>query len=103
MGERKLPDKAIDIIDEVGAAQMLVPAEKRKTVIEESDIEGVVSAIAKIPAATMTKDDKKALQNLERDLKTMVYDQDLAIDTLCDSIKLARAGLRDPEKPIGSY
>ncbi len=103
MGERKLPDKAIDIIDEVGAAQMLVPEEKRKTVIDEKDIEGVVSAIAKIPAASMTKDDKKALKNLERDLKTMVYDQDLAIDTLCDSIKLARAGLRDPEKPIGSY
>jgi len=103
MGDRKLPDKAIDIIDEVGAAQMLVPADKRKTKIDEKDIEGVVSAIAKIPAASMTKDDKKALKNLERDLKTMVYDQDVAIDTLCDSIKLARAGLREPEKPIGSY
>ncbi|MFK7839856.1 MAG: ATP-dependent Clp protease ATP-binding subunit ClpA [Bdellovibrionales bacterium] len=103
MGERKLPDKAIDIIDEVGAAQMLVPAEQRKTTIDEADIEGVVAAIARIPAASMTKDDKAALKNLERDLKTMVYDQDIAIDTLCDSIKLARAGLRDPEKPIGSY
>jgi ATP-dependent Clp protease ATP-binding subunit ClpA len=103
MGDRKLPDKAIDIIDEVGAAQMLVPADKRKSVIDEKDIEGVVAAIAKIPAATMTKDDKKALKNLERDLKTMVYDQDKAIDVLCDSIKLARAGLREPEKPIGSY
>ncbi len=103
MGERKLPDKAIDIIDEVGAAQMLVPEDQRKKTIDEKDIEGVVSAIAKIPAATMTKDDKKALKNLERDLKTMVYDQDLAIDTLVDSIKMARAGLRDPEKPIGSY
>ena len=103
MGERKLPDKAIDIIDEVGAAQMLVPADKRKTVIDEKDIEGVVAAIARIPAASMTKDDKAALKNLERDLKTMVYDQDLAIDTLCDSIKLARAGLREAEKPIGSY
>ncbi|MGB0719544.1 MAG: ATP-dependent Clp protease ATP-binding subunit ClpA [Bdellovibrionales bacterium] len=103
MGERKLPDKAIDIIDEVGAAQMLVPADQRKKIIDEKDIEGVVSAIARIPAATMTKDDKKALQNLERDLKTMVYDQDKAIDVLVDSIKMARAGLRDPEKPIGSY
>lgn len=103
MGERKLPDKAIDIIDEVGAAQMLVPKEQRKTTITEHDIEGVVAAIARIPAASMTKDDKAALKNLERDLKTMVYDQDIAIDTLCDSIKLARAGLREPEKPIGSY
>lgn len=103
MGERKLPDKAIDIIDEVGAAQMLVPKEKRKTTITEKDIEGVVAMIARIPAASMTKDDKKALKTLERDLKTMVYDQDVAIDTLCDSIKLARAGLREPEKPIGSY
>ena len=103
MGDRKLPDKAIDIIDEVGAAQMLVPADKRKKIIDEQDIEGVVSAIAKIPAATMTKDDKQALRNLERDLKTMVYDQDKAIDVLGDSIKMARAGLRDTEKPIGSY
>ena len=81
---------------------MLVPAEKRKKTIDEKDIEGVVAAIARIPAASMTKDDKKALKNLERDLKTMVYDQDLAIDTLCDSIKLARAGLRDAEKPSTS-
>ncbi|HBR68151.1 MAG TPA: ATP-dependent Clp protease ATP-binding subunit ClpA [Rhodospirillaceae bacterium] len=103
IGDRKLPDKAIDIIDEVGAAQMLVPAEKRKKIIDVKDIEGVVAAIARIPAQTMTKDDKTALQNLERDLKTMVYDQDKAIDVLCDSIKMARAGLRDGEKPIGSY
>lgn len=103
MGDRKLPDKAIDIIDEVGAAQMLVPEDKRKKTIDEADIEGVVAAIARIPAASMTKDDKAALQNLERDLKTMVYDQDKAIDVLGDSIKMARAGLRDAEKPIGSY
>ena len=103
IGDRKLPDKAIDIIDEVGAAQMLVPEDKRKKIINEKDIEGVVAAIARIPAATMTKDDRTALQNLERDLKTMVYDQDKAIDTLSDSIKMARAGLRDPEKPIGCY
>lgn len=103
MGERKLPDKAIDIIDEVGAAQMLVPADQRKKTIDEADIEGVVAAIARIPAASMTKDDKKALKTLERDLKTMVYDQDKAIDVLGDSIKMARAGLRDNEKPIGSY
>ena len=103
IGDRKLPDKAIDIIDEVGAAQMLVPADQRKTVIERDDIEGVVAAIARIPAATMSKDDRESLQNLERDLKTMVYDQDQAIDILVDSIKMARAGLREDEKPIGSY
>ena len=103
MGDRKLPDKAIDIIDEVGAAQMLVPEDQRKKEITRDDIEGVIAAIVKIPAATMTQSDKEALQNLERDLKTMVYDQDKAIDMLVDSIKMARAGLRDDEKPIGSY
>ncbi len=103
MGDRKLPDKAIDIIDEVGAAQMLVPIDQRKTEITREDIEAVVAVIVKIPAASMTQSDKEALQTLERDLKTMVYDQDIAIDTLVDSIKMARAGLRDEEKPIGSY
>ena len=103
IGDRKLPDKAIDIIDEVGAAQMLVEPEQRKKEITREDIEGVVAAIARIPAATMTKDDKEALQSLERDLKTMVYDQDKAIDTLVDSIKMARAGLREADKPIGCY
>ncbi len=103
IGDRKLPDKAIDLIDEVGAAQMLVPANKRKKTITDKDIEAVVALIARIPAASMTKDDKEALQTLERDLKTMVYDQDKAITVLTDSIKMARAGLRDSEKPIGSY
>ncbi len=103
IGDRKLPDKAIDLIDEVGAAQMLVTEDKRKKTITEKDIEAVVAVIARIPAASMTKNDKEALQTLERDLKTMVYDQDKAIDTLTDSIKMARAGLRDGEKPIGSY
>jgi ATP-dependent Clp protease ATP-binding subunit ClpA len=103
IGDRKLPDKAIDIIDEVGAAQMLVPEDKRKKIIDEKDIEAVVAVIARIPAATMTKDDRTALANLNRDLKTMVYDQDKAIEVLTDSIKMARAGLRDPEKPIGCY
>jgi ATP-dependent Clp protease ATP-binding subunit ClpA len=103
IGDRKLPDKAIDIIDEVGAAQMLVSPEQRKKVITEKDIEGVVAAIARIPAKSMTQNDKEALLNLQRDLKTMVYDQDQAIDVLCDSIKMARAGLRDAEKPIGCY
>ncbi len=103
IGDRKLPDKAIDIIDEVGAAQMLAPPSKRKKQITVKDIEGVVSAIARIPARTMSKNDRDVLQNLERDLKTMVFDQDEAIGVLTDSIKLARAGLREPEKPIGCY
>lgn len=103
IGERKLPDKAIDIIDEVGAAQMLVPEDQRKKTIGHKDIEGVIAAIARIPSTTMNKNDREALQNLERDLKTLVYDQDTAIDMLCDSVKMARAGLRDAEKPIGSY
>lgn len=103
IGDRKLPDKAIDIIDEVGAAQMLLPAAKRKKTIGLKDIEGVVAAIARIPAKAVSKDDRQVLQTLERDLKTMVFDQDAAIQILSDSIKMARAGLRDPEKPIGSY
>ncbi len=103
IGDRKLPDKAIDIIDEVGAAQMLVPADQRKKIITLEDIEGVVAAIARMPTKTVTKDDKELLANLERDLKTLVFDQDNAIDMLSDSIKMARAGLRDVEKPIGSY
>ncbi len=103
MGNLKLPDKAIDIIDEVGAAQMLVPADKRKKIITLEDIEGVVAAIARIPSKSLNKDDKSALKNLTRDLKTLVFDQDPAIETLTDAIKLSRAGLRDAEKPIGCY
>ena len=103
IGDRKLPDKAIDIIDEVGAAQMLVPPSRRKKQIGVRDIEDVVAAIARIPAKTLTKDDKESLKTLERDLRTLVFDQDDAIAILADSIKLARAGLREPEKPIGCY
>ena len=101
--DRKLPDKAIDVIDEVGAAQMLVPEEERKTRIEVEDIEDVVAKIARIPPKNVSRDDKETLNNLERDLKRMVYGQDVAIDALCSAIKLARAGLREPEKPIGNY
>ena len=103
IGDRKLPDKAIDIIDEVGAAQMLLAPAKRKKTIGVKDIEAVVAAIARIPAKAVSKDDKTVLANLERDLKTMVFDQDEAISVLADSIKLSRAGLRDAEKPIGCY
>lgn len=103
IGDRKLPDKAIDIIDEVGAAQMLLPEDKRKKVIDVADIEMVVSVVARIPAKSLSKDDKTVLKNLERDLKTMVFDQDSAIQTLVNAIKLSRAGLRDVDKPIGCF
>ncbi|HVN27728.1 MAG TPA: ATP-dependent Clp protease ATP-binding subunit ClpA, partial [Candidatus Binataceae bacterium] len=103
IGDRKLPDKAIDVIDEAGAAQMLVPADKRKKSIGLADIEAIVAKIARIPPKTITKDDKEVLANLERDLKTMVFGQDPAIMALSSAIKLSRAGLREPEKPIGCY
>jgi ATP-dependent Clp protease ATP-binding subunit ClpA len=103
IGDRKLPDKAIDIIDEVGAAQMLLPESKRKKTITVKDVEAVVAMIARIPPKSVSKDDKAALKNLNRDLKTMVFGQDVALDALAAAIKLARAGLREPEKPIGCY
>jgi len=103
IGDRKLPDKAIDVIDEAGAAQMLLPEDKRKKTITLKDIEATVSKIARIPPKTVTKDDREVLANLERDLKTLVFGQNAAIEALSAAIKLSRAGLRDPEKPIGSY
>ena len=103
IGDRKLPDKAIDVIDEAGASQMLLPADKRKKNIGVKEIENIVSKIARIPPKTVSKDDREVLSNLERDLKTMVFGQDAAISALGSAIKLARAGLREPEKPIGSY
>ncbi len=101
--DRKLPDKAIDVLDEVGASRMLVPENKRKKTIGVKDIETVISKMARIPPKSVSRDDKKVLANLERDLKTMVFGQDPAIDALASAIKLARAGLREPEKPIGNY
>jgi len=103
IGDRKLPDKAIDIIDESGAAQMLRPESKRRKVIGVKEVEAVVAMIARIPPKSVSKDDRTALMNLERDLKTMVFGQDQAIAELSAAIKLARAGLREPEKPIGNY
>jgi ATP-dependent Clp protease ATP-binding subunit ClpA len=103
IGERKLPDKAIDVIDEVGAAQMLVSENKRRKTIGVKEIEDVVAKIARIPPKSVSSDDKTVLQNLERDLKTVVFGQDSAIEALASAIKLARAGLREPEKPIGNY
>jgi len=101
--DRKLPDKAIDVIDEVGAAQMLLPESRRKKTISVKDVETVVAKIARIPPKSVSKDDTRALQNLERDLKTVVFGQDKAIGALSAAIKLSRAGLREVEKPIGCY
>ena len=101
--DRKLPDKAIDVIDEVGASRMLLPEAKRKKVVTVKDVEEVVAKIARVPPKSVSRDDKKSLQNLERDLKTMVFGQADAIVALSSAIKLSRAGLREPEKPIGSY
>ena len=103
INDRKLPDKAIDVIDEVGAAQMLVPAAKRKKTINVKDIEDVVAKIARIPPKSVSRDDKAALGNLFADLKSAVFGQDAALEALASAVKLARAGLRQPEKPIGSY
>ncbi|GAA4007728.1 ATP-dependent Clp protease ATP-binding subunit ClpA [Sphingomonas humi] len=101
--DRKLPDKAIDVIDEVGAMQMLVPVGKRKKVITPKEVEQVVATMARIPPKSVSTDDKKTLQNLEADLKRVVFGQDLAVERLASAIKLSRAGLRDPDKPIGNY
>ena len=101
--DRKLPDKAIDVIDETGASQMLVPDAKRKKKITVKEVEATVATMARIPPKTITKSDAEVLANLEKDLKRLVFGQDKAIDALASAIKLARAGLREPEKPIGCY
>jgi ATP-dependent Clp protease ATP-binding subunit ClpA len=101
--DRKLPDKAIDVIDEAGAAQHLVAESKRRKTITPREIEGVVAKIARIPPRNVSKDDAEVLRDLERTLKRVVFGQDKAIEALSSAIKLARAGLREPEKPIGNY
>src|SRR6188472_204665 len=101
--DRKLPDKAIDVIDESGAAQMLVSENKRKKTIGIKEIETTIASMARIPPKSVSKDDAEVLKHLEQTLKRVVFGQDKAIDALAASIKLARAGLREPEKPIGSY
>ncbi|GBQ13155.1 Clp protease ATP-binding subunit ClpA [Acidiphilium acidophilum DSM 700] len=101
--DRKLPDKAIDVIDEVGASRMLLPENKRRKTVTLRDVEEIVAKIARIPPKSVSADDKETLRTLERDLKSMVFGQDSAISALSAAIKLARAGLRDAEKPIGCY
>jgi ATP-dependent Clp protease ATP-binding subunit ClpA len=101
--DRKLPDKAIDLIDETGASQIILPKEKRKKKITSKDIEKTLSIIAKIPEKNVTKSDNSVLKNIEKSLKNQVFGQDHAIELLSASIKSSRAGLRDIEKPIGSY
>ncbi|QZP08624.1 ATP-dependent Clp protease ATP-binding subunit ClpA [Caenibius sp. WL] len=103
INDRKLPDKAIDVIDEVGAMQMLYPPSRRKKTITAREIEAVIATMARIPPKSVSTDDKKALEHLDRDLKRVVYGQDKAIEVLSSAMKLSRAGLRDPDKPIGSF
>ena len=103
INDRKLPDKAIDVIDETGASQMLVPEEKRKKRITTKEVEATVATMARIPPKTVTKSDAEVLSNLEKDLKRLVFGQNEAIVALSSAIKLSRAGLREPEKPIGCY
>ncbi|MFP4237772.1 ATP-dependent Clp protease ATP-binding subunit ClpA [Rhodosalinus sp.] len=101
--DRKLPDKAIDVIDEAGAAQHLLAESKRRKTIGQKEIEAVVAKIARIPPKSVSKDDAEVLKDLEGTLKRVVFGQDKAIEALASSIKLARAGLREPDKPIGNY
>ena len=103
INDRKLPDKAIDVIDETGASQMLVPEGKRKKKIGVKEVEATVATMARIPPKTITKSDAEVLAAIDKDLKRLVFGQDKAIEALASSIKLSRAGLREPEKPIGCY
>jgi ATP-dependent Clp protease ATP-binding subunit ClpA len=103
LSERKLPDSAIDVIDEAGAAQTLLPEEARVSIIHEPEIEAVVARMARIPEKTISKDDSEVLRNLEHALGSAVYGQEKAVQEVSSAIKLSRAGLRDPNKPIGAY
>ncbi|MCB0280931.1 MAG: ATP-dependent Clp protease ATP-binding subunit ClpA, partial [Calditrichaeota bacterium] len=103
ISDRKLPDKAIDVIDEAGAAQMLLPVSRRKKTITVKEIEDVVAKVARMPAKTVTSNDAEMLKHLEENLKLVVFGQDKAISELAAAIKMSRAGLRDEQKPIGSY
>ncbi len=103
INERHLPDKAIDVVDESGAYQRLQPVNKRKRTIGKREIEEMVAKIARIPSRNVTATDKEVLQNLERDLKMLVFGQEHAIESLATAIKLSRSGLREPQKPVGSF
>lgn len=103
ISDRHLPDKAIDLVDEVGAYQYLLPEENRKKIIEILDIEKMVAKIARIPERNVSASDREVLKNLARDLRLMIFGQDESIETLSAAVKLARSGLRDPNKPIGSF
>ncbi len=103
INDRHLPDKAIDVIDEAGAAQRILPKEEQKKVIGKGDIEGIVSKIARIPPASVSTDDRSKLQHLDRDLRNTVFGQDKAIDALAAAIKMSRSGLGKPDKPIGAF
>ena len=103
INERFLPDKAIDVMDEAGAAQRILPKSKQKKVIGKAQIEAVIAKVARIPEKTVSHDDKQVLQYLGRDLKNMVYGQDAAIEALVTAVKMARSGLGQPDKPIGSF
>ncbi len=103
INDRHLPDKAIDVIDEAGAAQRILPANKRKKTITRSEVEEIVAKIARIPPASVSSDDRSKLKLLDRDLKSVVYGQDPAIDALAAAIKMARSGLGKGDKPIGSF
>ncbi|TRZ63930.1 MAG: AAA family ATPase, partial [Rhodocyclaceae bacterium] len=103
INDRHLPDKAIDVIDEAGAAQRILPKSKQKKTIGKLEIEEIVAKIARIPPQHVSADDRSALKNLDRDLKNMVFGQDAAIDALARAIKMSRSGLGDPQKPIGSF
>ncbi len=103
MHDRKLPDKAIDVIDEVGASQMLLPEANRRKTIGVKEVEAVIAKMARIPPKSVSKSDEDVLKDLEKNLKRVVFGQDQAIEQLAAAIKLARAGLREPEKPIGNY
>ncbi|WP_026224593.1 ATP-dependent Clp protease ATP-binding subunit ClpA [Methyloversatilis thermotolerans] len=103
INDRHLPDKAIDVIDEAGAAQRVLPKSKQKKVIGKTEIEEIVAKIARVPSQHVSNDDRSALRNLDRDLKNMVFGQDKAIDALATAIKMSRSGLGNPNKPIGSF
>ncbi|MFM7331874.1 MAG: ATP-dependent Clp protease ATP-binding subunit ClpA [Brachymonas sp.] len=103
INDRHLPDKAIDVIDEAGAAQRILPASKRKKTISKSEVEDIVAKIARIPPASVSNDDRSKLKNIERDLKNVVFGQDAALEALAAAVKMARSGLGRADKPIGAF